>query len=325
MKIAVNMRSSIFNLVFCNAKKKALKNVGMDTIWSSTGLEPTEADILISGWSAKPLDKSFLDKSPNIKFAIHAAGEVGGFVTPVLIERGIRVSSAAHLNAKPTAEYTLALILNALRNTLYYSNRIKSEGRAGWVKPKKDNFLGYCGTSVGLLGFGNVTLHLLKLLSNFDIDCYVADPFVDPVVIRNLGAVPASEDWVIEHCDVVSLHHAKRPTTHHFMDESRLFALKPGAHLINTARGALIDEDALVKRLEQGDLFAYLDVASKEPLPDNHPLYSQPNCQLTPHIAGSLGQEISRFGEFVLRELDNWQAGRPLEGEVDLSALQHRG
>ncbi|WP_177203440.1 hydroxyacid dehydrogenase [Marinospirillum celere] len=297
----------------------------MISIFSNEGLLPTVAEVVLSTWSAKPLDQKFLDESPSIKLLIHAAGSVHHLVTPALVERGIRVTSAAHLNAIPTAEFALALILTALRNTLAFTSRINAGGHKGWKKPKKNDFLGYYGTRVGLLGFGNVTLHLLKLLQHFDIECYVADPFVDPVVIRNLGATPACLDWVIEHCDVVSLHHASRQNTRHLLNRERISRLKPGAQLINTARGALIDETALVDRLKQGDIHAYLDVTEKEPPPEDHPFYTLPNCQLTPHIAGSLGREVHRFGEFALRELDNWIHQRPLEGEVDLATLSNRG
>jgi phosphoglycerate dehydrogenase-like enzyme len=116
--------------------------------------------------------------------------------------------------------------------------------------------------------------------------------------------------------DIVSLHAPDIPETHHMLDRARLALIRDGGVLINTARGALVDHEALTEELVSGRLRAVLDVTEPEPLPADSPLYRLPNVFLTPHIAGSLGNELQRLGTIVVEEVERLAAGLPPLHEV---------
>jgi len=134
--------------------------------------------------------------------------------------------------------------------------------------------------------------------------------------VLKLGAVPAGLDDLVASCDVVSLHAPSNAETRHQMDRRRLALMKDGATLINTARGALVDTAALADELRAGRLFAVADVTDPDPLPADSELFDLPNLTLTPHVAGSIGGEVRRLGDFVLAELLCLTTGQDLLGLV---------
>ena len=125
-----------------------------------------------------------------------------------------------------------------------------------------------------------------------------------------------SLDELMAESDVVSLHAPALDSTTHMIDAGRLALMRDGATLINTARGALVDENALVRELVSGRISAVIDVTTPEVLPADSPLYGLPNVLLTPHIAGALGNERSRLGATVVAEIERFIAGLPLSHGV---------
>ena len=140
----------------------------------------------------------------------------------------------------------------------------------------------------------------------------VSDPYVE-------GGVEL--DALLAASDVVSLHAPSLPSTRHMLDARRLALLRDGATLINTARGALIDQDALVAELVSGRIDAVIDVTEPEVLPPDSPLYDLPNVVLTPHIAGALGVEVRRLGDSALDELERYARGEPFAHPVTRADL----
>ena len=100
--------------------------------------------------------------------------------------------------------------------------------------------------------------------------------------------------------------------------------MKPGARLINTSRGRMINEEDLLAKLEEGSITVFLDVTYPEPPREGHPFYTLPNCILTPHVSGSMENEVLRMGDYCLREIENWIARRPLENQIDFRNLEYR-
>jgi phosphoglycerate dehydrogenase-like enzyme len=282
------------------------------------------AQILLSTWGARPLTKELLDLAPDLELVVYAAGSVKHLVTPELIERGITVCSAVHLNARPVAEFTLGIILVALKDLLGFNRRLRRLGPEGWRLDPERFRGGYYGSRVGLLGYGRVSAQLIDLLRPFDLEIWLSDPHLSRSEIRELGARPGTLEEVMAACDVVSLHHGDTPENRGMINRRNLALLSAGAHFINTSRGQLVVEEDLVERLEKGDITAYLDVTDPEPPAPGHPFYSLSNCVLTPHIAGSLGREVHRMGEYAVREVRNWLQGRELENPVDLSTVFQR-
>jgi phosphoglycerate dehydrogenase-like enzyme len=151
----------------------------------------------------------------------------------------------------------------------------------------------------------------------------VSDPFLESAEAAHLGAELVELDDLLTRSDIVSLHAPLLPETRGLLDDRRLSLLPDGAVVINTARGALIETDALVRHCASGRIDAVLDVTDPEPLPAGHPLIGLPNVHLTPHIAGAMGSEIRALGEFAVAEVERLVTGEPLLGQVSAAELHH--
>ncbi|MFJ9009408.1 hydroxyacid dehydrogenase [Streptomyces canus] len=272
------------------------------------------ADVLITGWGCPRLDADVLSAAPRLRTVLHAAGSVRSLVGDAVWERGITVSSAVTGNALPVAEYTLAMILLCGKEAFEHRERFRVTH--AYPPPAETAAMGNVGRRVGVIGASRVGRRLLELLRPFDFTVLLHDPYVSPAEAAALGAELLSLDDLLRHSDIVSLHAPDIPDTYRMLDRSRLGLIRDGGVLINTSRGALVDPDALTDEVVSGRLRAVLDVTEPEPLPAGSPLYRLPNVFLTPHIAGSLGNELERLGRIVVEELERLVAGVGLEHEV---------
>ncbi|GGX05199.1 hydroxyacid dehydrogenase [Streptomyces lomondensis] len=272
------------------------------------------AEMLITGWGCPHLDAGVLAAVPKLGAVLHAAGSVRSLVGEALWERGVTVHSAVTGNALPVAEYTLAMILLAGKDAFDHRERFRRTH--AYPSPAETAATGNLGRRVGVIGASRVGRRLLELLRPFDLTVLLHDPYVSPAEAAALGAESLSLEDLLRHSDIVSLHAPDIPETHHMLDRDRLALMRDGGVLINTARGALVDHEALTDELVSGRLNAVLDVTDPEPLPAGSPLYHLPNVFLTPHIAGSLGTELERLGRIVVEELERLVAGLPPEHEV---------
>ncbi|MET9553298.1 hydroxyacid dehydrogenase [Streptomyces sp. NPDC006645] len=292
------------------------------------GLDPAvaaalaDAELLITCWGAPPLTAEVLDAAPKLRAVVHAAGSVKHHITDACWERGISVASAAGANAVPVAEYTLAAILFAGKRVLRSAQRYQEvRARHDWHQE-----LGRAGNYrrvVGIVGASRIGRRVIELLRPFDLDVLLYDPYVDAAQARALGVEPVPLDELCERAQVVSVHAPQVPATHHMIGADQLAAMPDGATLINTARGSLVDEAALLPHLVAGRLDAVLDVTDPELPPPDSPLYDLPNVLLTPHVAGSLGVEIHRMADHALDEVERYAKGLPFEDPVHPSALPH--
>jgi phosphoglycerate dehydrogenase-like enzyme len=276
-------------------------------------------EILVTGWGCPRLDEAVLDAAPRLRAVLHSAGSVKSFATPALRERGVAVSSAAAANALPVAEYTLAMILLAGKDVLAARERMRtSRTSAGWgVIPGIGNY----GRRVGVVGASRIGRRVLDLLRPFDLRPALTDPYVDERQAAVLGVPLLPLDDLLRTSDIVTVHAPETPETHHMIGRRELALMPDGAVLINTARGALVDHDALVTELRAGRLTAILDVTDPEPLPADSPLYDLPGAFVTPHLAGSQGNELARLGLTVAQEAERLLAGKEPEYAVDWAAL----
>ncbi|MFD3497189.1 hydroxyacid dehydrogenase [Streptomyces sp. NPDC058676] len=277
------------------------------------------AEVLITGWGCPRLDADVLAAAPRLHTVLHAAGSVRSLVGDALWERGITVSSAVTANALPVAEYTLAMILLAGKDTFTHRERFRATHT--YPTHTETAHTGNVGRRIGVIGASRVGRRLLELLRPFDFSVLLHDPYVSTAEAAALGAELLSLEDLLRHSDIVSLHAPDIPETYRMLDAGRLALIRDGGILINTSRGALIDPDALTDELVSGRLHAILDVTEPEPLPAGSPLYRLPNVFLTPHIAGSLGNELERLGRIVVEELERLVAGAPLTHEVRRSDL----
>jgi phosphoglycerate dehydrogenase-like enzyme len=281
----------------------------------------SRAEILITGWGCPHLDAEVLAAAPRLRTVLHAAGSVRSLVGEALWEAGITVSSAVAGNALPVAEYSLAMILLAGKETFAHRERFRATH--AYPTTAETAATGNLGRRVGIIGASRVGRRLLELLRSFDFTVSLCDPYVNAAEASALGAELLSLEELLRRSDIVSLHAPDIPETYRMLNGDRLALIKDGGVLINTSRGALVDPVALTDELLSGRLSAILDVTEPEPLPAGSPLYGLPNVFLTPHIAGSLGNELERLGLIVVDELQRLTAGLPPAHEVRHADLTH--
>lgn len=273
-----------------------------------------DTEILITGWGAPRLDGAMLAHWPRLRLVVHSAGSVKRLVTPAVWERGIRVSSAARANAVPVAEYTLAAILLSANDVPRAAHDFGRTHDMIAARPRGD--VGAYGITVGVIGASRIGRRVLELLRPFDVECLLFDPSLSRLDAAELGAGLVSLPELLTRSRVVTIHAPALPETYRMIGRDELALLGDGATLINTARGSLVDTDALVEELRADRLRAVLDVTDPEPLPPGHPLFSLPGATLTPHIAGSIGNELQRLGRHVVAEVERFVRTGELADEV---------
>jgi len=280
------------------------------------GADLSRAEVLFTSWGCPPVTAEVLAGAPRLRAIVHAAGSVKHHVTEACWERGIAVSSAAAANAEPVAEFTLAAILFANKRVVDIARAYRSlRGTDDW-EARFPGFGNYRRV-VGVVGASRIGRGVIELLRPFDFEVLVSDPYLR----EDRGARPVGLDELVARSDVVSLHAPDLPETRHMIDARRLAAMRDGATLINTARAALVDQDALTAELRSGRLHAVLDHTEPEFLPADSPLYDLPNVLVTPHIAGSLGGELARMADLALDELARYARGLPFEHGVEPATL----
>ncbi|MCC3761469.1 hydroxyacid dehydrogenase [Glycomyces sp. TRM65418] len=277
-----------------------------------------DVEVIVSGWGAPAIDAAVLEAAPKLRAVLHAAGSVK-WIDAAAHERGVAVASAVAANAVPVAEYTLAAVLMAGKGLFGMRERFRAE--RGFVIGRDHADAGNFGRTVGLIGASRIGRRVIELLRPFDFDVLLADPYVRRDEADRLGVRLAEVDDLVAESDIVSLHAPDLPETRHLIDAGRLAAMKDGAVLVNTARGNLVDTDALVARLRTGRISAVLDVTAPEPLPADSPLFDLPNVFLTPHVAGSQGNELARMGLYIVEEAERLAAGEPLLHAIDPATL----
>lgn len=282
-------------------------------------------DVLITSWGAPRFDARLLARMPRLRAVFHAAGSVRPHVTEAFWERGLQITSAAEANAVPVAEFTLAAILFAGKRVLPQVRSPRTDA-ASWGDQLRRRAIGNVDRTIGIVGYSRIGRRVVDLLRPFDgLRVLVADPFADAEEVAAAGAALTTLERMLPRVDVLSLHAPDLPSTFRMISAPQLAALPDGATVINTARGALLDHDALLAEARTGRIDALLDVTDPEPLPADSPLHDLPNVTITPHLAGSLGTETRRLTDMALSELEAFIAGDPplfpvRPGDLRLSA-----
>ncbi len=279
-----------------------------------------DAEVIFSGWGMPSMDTEFLDNAPNLKIVFYGSGTVKYFITDQVWERNIRITSAFAANAIPVAEFTLGQIILSLKSVWHHSTDIKKQRtfeRSRCFGP------GIYGSTVGLISLGMIAQHLCGLLKPFNVNVIAYDPYIDQQTAQRLNVEMCSLDDVFRLSDVVSLHAPLSDQTIGMIQGRHLAMMKPYTTFINTARGAIIREDEMIDVLaKRPDITALLDVTDPEPPLETSPLYDLENVILTPHIAGSMGDECMRMGEYMLQELLCYLNNKPLKWELTKSEIE---
>ena len=228
---------------------------------------------------------------------------------PAAVERGITVTYVPDYCMQEVSDHAMALLL-ALARKIPQSNALVQAGR--WDMPALVPIHRLAGRVLGFVGFGNIPRALAPKAKAFGLRVVAHDPYLPQHAVTAAGVESVSFDRLLEISDFVSMHAPLLPTTRGLFNAQVFQKMKKGACLINTARGPLVDEDALVSALDAGHLGgAALDVFVTEPTPADR-WRDVPNTVLTPHTAGATDAAVARMLAMLLANLEAYFAGRPL-------------
>ena len=252
-----------------------------------------------------PVDAELIDAAPNLRAISNYAVGVDNVDVEAAAARGIPVGNTPGVLTESTADLAIALMLGIARRL--------SEGeafvRAGeWRTWEPALMLGrdLHGATVGIVGYGRIGQAVGARLEGFG--CAV-------LTTSSSGGVPMDE--LLERSDFVTLHTPLTPETRGLIDDAALRLMKPTAYLVNTARGPIVDTDALARALHAGELAgAALDVTDPEPLPGDHPLLGAPNLLVVPHVGSATVATRERMADMAVDNLLAGLAGEPMPNQV---------
>lgn len=268
--------------------------------------------VAVSGYA--PFTREVLDASEKLKIIGISRGGPVNVDRKAASRRGIIVLRAVGRNAEPVADQTMGFILSELRNIARLNKEIKtgeffeknrSLGRSRYLE--SFNWMEAGGKTLGLIGYGQVGSRVAKRATAFGMKVIVFDPYVDEELLRADGCESIDFDGLVRISDFVSIHATLSPETHHMIDSNSFSMMKNSAVLINTSRGAIVDEKALYNALKNKLIAsAALDVFEDDPLKPDNPLILLDNITFTPHTAGrspetemrgyrQIAQQVTRF------------------------------
>jgi glyoxylate reductase len=233
------------------------------------------------------IDGEVLDRHPTLKVVSNFAVGFDNVDVDAATERGVAVCNTPNVLNDATAEMAFTLMTAAARRVVESADYVRDGKWKTWG-PKLLLGQDLTGATLGIVGFGRIGKKLARMVSGFDMTILVNDVYHDPDAEQEYGVTYVSLDELLERSDFVSLHVLLNEETHHLISSDQFARMKKTAVLVNAARGPVVDTDALVRALEEGEIFAAgLDVTDPEPLPFDHPLVALPNCTVVPHIASA--------------------------------------
>jgi phosphoglycerate dehydrogenase-like enzyme len=244
-------------------------------------------DIVLTTWNTPDIDREVLEAASDVKLISHCGGEVRPFITPELFDLrpDIVLCNVSKVMAQPVAEYVLCVTLAMMRSLFDFREWVKHDGN-WWSYEKESWDVSLLHKKVGIIGLGQIARELIKLLEPFDVDLVIFSDYMTDEQAAEQGYKQESLESIFSTCDVISLNAASTPENRHKVNRSLLKLIKPGAVFVNSSRGMLVDEEALVDELRTGRFKAAIDVTFPEPPDADSPLRDMPNLLITPHIAG---------------------------------------
>ncbi|RKN81932.1 phosphoglycerate dehydrogenase [Paenibacillus ginsengarvi] len=296
----------------CAEAKRLLEEGGCEMIENKVGrphtfeeLVPLVADIdgVIAG--VDTWDEPVFKLAPKLKAIARFGVGVDNIDLAKAKEYGVKVTNVPGGNANAVAELTVGLLLSLIRNipSLHQSARL-----GYWDRQVGEEL---AGKTVGLLGFGNIAQMVAKKLRGFDVSVIAYDKYPNTAKAEELGVELVTSDDVLSRGDIVSMHLPSLKETRHMMNDAAFAMMKRGAYFLNTARGALVDEQALYRALESGTIAgAAIDVYESEPVSADNPLFKLDNIITTPHTAAETAETYRRVGLVTAQALLDVFAGK---------------
>ncbi|MDP6779668.1 MAG: hydroxyacid dehydrogenase [Candidatus Latescibacteria bacterium] len=280
----------------------------------SAAISDTQAEIVVTGWGSPLLTVKVMEENPQLKYMCHLTGGVRSNVSREVIENGLIVTNWGTLIGPTVAEAALLGMLSSLRRTTQVTFDMHRDG--GW-KDAETRVESLLYQRVGLHGFGQVARSLVEMLRPFQCEISAYDPYLPDEVFEAHGVKRVGDlKTLYAENYVISIHAPKVDETYHNVNAEVLSGMQDGAVLVNTARGAVIDTEALIAELKTGRIYASLDVYEQEPLAKDSPLRGMMNCHLTYHTAGPTQDRIVDMGDLAVENVRRFINGEAVEHVV---------
>lgn len=288
---------------------------------------PDELDRLLEGVDGvlslltDRIDGDVLDRHPGLKVISNVAVGYDNVDVDAATARGVAVCNTPGVLTEATAELAFALLMSTARRIPEAVEYVRDGQWKTWG-PLLLLGANVTGAIIGIVGFGRIGQAVAKMASGFGMTILAHDRSPETKDTHGLDVRFVDMDALLAEADFVTLHVAYAPETHHLIDADALKKMKPSSILINTARGPVVDTDALVAALQNGEIFAAgLDVTDPEPLPVDHPLVKMDNCVVLPHIGSATVQARDAMATLAARNLVAVLAGRQPEAIVNPEVL----
>jgi len=266
-----------------------------------------------------PVNDVVLRQAPGLKGVIAYGAGYDHIDVEAIKRRGVVPCNCRGQNAQAVAELAFGLMLSLLRRIYKAHPWVRSGewAKAGMVLPEWACGRELWNKTLGVIGLGQIGARVVRIAKGFDMKILGYDPCMNAESYRSLGVEPVSLTELLSRSDVVTLHVPLTPETENMLDSLSLANAKPGMVVVNTSRGRVIDEQALIAALQEGRIDgAALDVFAGEPLASGHPLTKMDNVLLSPHL-GALSREAGdRLSDSVVRQVRDILEGRPPEGLI---------
>lgn len=277
-----------------------------------------DAEIVVTQMA--PLTARVLDAATQLRLVVCTRGGPVNVNVQAATERGVMVCNTPGRNAVAAAEHAVTLMLATLRGIPRIHNTVAAGEWRSDLYAYDQCGIELAGATIGLVGYGAIGRRVAKVLLAFDATVLVSDPFLSGDEVEP-GVEMVDLNALLRRSDVVSLHARLTPETTGLIDEDSIAAMKPGSYLINTARGGLVDYEALADALTAGHLAgAGLDVFPTEPLPDSWPLLASDRVVMTPHLAGATRQTAHRAADLAAAAVRAYLDGTEPRGVVNPAA-----
>ena len=273
-----------------------------------------DCDALICQFA--PITRKVIESLEKCKVIVRYAIGVDNIDVAAAEEHGIYVCNVPDYGIDEVSNHAIALLLDCAKKLTYLAGQVK-QGNCSYtiVKP----LFRMEGKTLGLMGFGRIPRLVAKKMAGFGVHIIAYDPMMNEELARELGVTPVSFDQLLRESDYLSVHCPLTADTHHLFNEAAFRAMKPTAIFINTARGAVVNEEDLIHALEQGEIaMAGIDVTETEPIPVDHPLLKLDNAVVTPHAAWYSEEAVQSLQLKAAQE-----AARVLKGQPPLNPVNH--
>lgn len=274
-------------------------------------------DAVLTTWNTPMIDRPVIESMDRVRIISHCGGEVRPFIAPEIFDLRpeITICNASNVMAKPVAEHALCVALTLLRGLFHFREWVKED--ENWWSYEHSRNRSLLRKKVGVIGLGQIAREFIGLVRPFDVELWVYSGHLSDADAASQGLRKHSLEEIFSNCDVICLMAANTPANRHMVNRDLLRLIKPGAVFVNNARGALVDETALVEELRTGRFQAAIDVTDPEPPAAGNPLRDMPNVLLTPHTGGPVPEQRIWMMEEAVENLENYFSGRAVRGVID--------